>query len=144
MSEEKLNLISQVVVFAHEEDHNYSNPVKAKVYTDLKLLSAYSNISFTDKQKEDTPKLYDTLLSSGLMDLVLNAIPTEEKEVIYKGVHDTITSLYSYQNSVLGLLDNITNSYDTSHFDIKALQEAIKELEDSKLMKELAPMLGLE
>ena len=55
---EKLNLISNVINFAHDEN-NYSNPVKVDVYTALEIMYAYTNINFTDKQKEDVTKLYD-------------------------------------------------------------------------------------
>ena len=51
--QEKLELISKVIMQAHEQDENYSNPIKAGVYRDLEVIFAYTNISFTDKQKED-------------------------------------------------------------------------------------------
>ena len=39
---------------------------------------AYTNINFTDKQKEDPTKLYDILVSSGLVSKVINIIPVAE------------------------------------------------------------------
>ena len=42
---------------------------------DLLLVDDYSNISFSDKQKEDTYKFYDNLFGSGLGDLIVDAIP---------------------------------------------------------------------
>ena len=73
--QEKLELIGKVVMQAHEQDENYSNPVKAGVYRDLEVIFAYTNISFTDKQKEDLPKLYDMLYSSGIISEVIKNIP---------------------------------------------------------------------
>ena len=70
--QEKLALISRVVEFAHEQDYNYSNPVKISVYRDLEIIFTYTNISFTDKQKEDLPKLYDMLYSSGIIKTIID------------------------------------------------------------------------
>jgi hypothetical protein len=106
--QEKLGLIGRVVELAHEQDANYSNPVKADVFTKLEVIFAYSNIAFTDKQKEDTPKLYDMLASSGIIDTIINNIPTDEYMTIVGGVADTIESVYKYQNSAYGIIDGIT------------------------------------
>ena len=84
--QEKLELISKVIMQAHEQDENYSNPVKAGVYRDLEVIFAYTNISFTDKQKEDLPKLYDILYSSGVIAEVLKNIPEDESWRLYLGL----------------------------------------------------------
>ena len=44
----------------------------------LYIIFKYTNISFTEKQREDEAKLYDTLLSSGLLDMIINAIPEDD------------------------------------------------------------------
>lgn len=72
--QEKLELIGKVVMLAHEQDANYSNPVKANVYRDLEVVFAYTNLSFTEKQKEDLPKLYDALKSTGVIDSIINIV----------------------------------------------------------------------
>lgn len=142
--QEKLGLIGRVVELAHEQDANYSNPVKAEVYRDLEVVFAYSNIIFTDKQKEDTPKIYDQLKSSGIMDAIIKAIPGEEYNAICSGVWQSINSIYQYQNSALGILENIQKGYANEKFDIEALRESIKDLANTPLVKEIMPLLGLE
>ena len=142
--QEKLELIGNVVMAAHEQDENYSNPVKAGVYRDIEVIFAYTNISFTDKQKEDLPKLYDMLYSSGVIDEVLKNIPEDEYMEIVFGVRDSIEAIYKYQNSALGILDGIKNNYNQTEFDIEKLQNAVKEISDSSLVKEILPLFGLE
>ena len=44
----------------------------------IEIIDNYTNISFTEKQKEDVPKLYDAIYSSGLKDAVMKAIPEAE------------------------------------------------------------------
>ena len=141
--QDKLELIGKVVMAAHEQDENYSNPVKAGVYRDLEVIFAYTNISFTDKQKEDLPKLYDMLYSSGIIDEVLKNIPENEYTEIVLGVKDSIEAIYKYQNSVLGILDNIKSNYNQAEFDVEALQKALADLGNSPIVKEILPLLDL-
>ena len=135
--QEKLELIGKVVMAAHEQDENYSNPVKASVYRDLEIIFAYTNISFTDKQKEDLPKLYDMLYSSGVITEVLKNIPEDEYMEIVFGVRDSIEAIYKYQNSVLGILDTIKTDYSNMKLDIDSLKKDITDPETLEFLKEL-------
>ena len=141
--QEKLELISKVIMQAHEQDENYSNPVKAGVYRDLEVIFAYTNISFTDKQKEDLPKLYDMLYSSGIIAKVIKNIPENEYREIVLGVKDSIEAIYKYQNSALGILDSIKSNYNQTEFDVEALQKALADLGNSPVVKEILPLLDL-
>lgn len=140
--QEKLALISRVVELAHEQDSNFSNPVKADVYTNLEMFKAYTNISFTEKQLEDPAHLYDILLSSGLLEEVYVAIPSDETNAIVRGVTDSIAAFYKYQNSVLGLLDTISTDYSNLNFDLDKLKEKITDPEQLTLVKEVLTKLG--
>lgn len=140
--QEKLALISRVVELAHEQDSNFSNPVKADVYTDLEMFKTYTNISFTEKQLEDPAHLYDILLSSGLLEEVYDAIPSDETSAIVRGVTDSIAAFYKYQNSLLGLLDTVSTDYSNLNFDLDKLKEKITDPEQLALVKEVLTKLG--
>ena len=51
------------------------NEFKLNLYFELNLVYMYTNISFTDKQKEDPAKLYDLLYSTGIVKTILDNIP---------------------------------------------------------------------
>lgn len=140
--QEKLALIGRVVELAHEQDTNFSNPVKADVFADLEMVKAYSNISFTEKQLEDPAHLYDLLLSSGLLEEIYDAIPSDETAAIIRGIRDSIEAYYKYQNSVLGLLDTIGTDYSNLNFDLDALKEKITDPEQLALVKDVLTKLG--
>jgi hypothetical protein len=72
-----LTLISKVIN-ASVDENNFANPIKVDIYFTLELIDAYTNITFTEKQKEDPCKLYDLFASSGLMEAITNAIPLME------------------------------------------------------------------
>ena len=140
--QEKLSLIGRVIEYAHEQDYNYSNPVKTDVIMELEIVFVYTNISFTDKQKEDLPKLYDMLKSSGILKIILDSIPEEEYISILCGIENTVEAIYKYQNSVLGLLDGIKKSYNETEFNIEEMQEAVKELANSPVLNKVISYLG--
>ena len=73
---DKLDLI--VATLQSSRENAIFNPIKLDLYFHLNLMYLYTNINFTDKQREDEYKLYDALSSSGLLDQVIEASPEEE------------------------------------------------------------------
>ena len=133
----KLEIIGRVVELAHDEDYNYSNPVKLKVFTALEILFAYTNLTFTDKQREDLPKLYDAIASSGVLSTIQDNIPATELQVLYQGIKDTIESVYKYQNSIMGVLDILKTDYSNMKLDIDALKQNITDPEALGFIKDV-------
>ena len=138
---EKLNLISNVINSAHDEN-NYSNPVKVDVYTALEIMYAYTNINFTDKQKEDVTKLYDLIVSSGLYTKVLETIPGNEYCNLRDAIKKSIDAVYAYQNSVMGILDTITSDYSNLNLDASEIQKKLADPENMELLKSVLAKLG--
>ena len=130
----KLELISNVINASHD-DNNFANPVKVSIFTTLEILYAYTNINFTDKQKEDPTKLYDMLISSGLVAAVINTIPETEYHEVLCGVSDSIDAIYTYRNSVMGILDTISADYSNLNFDATEIQKKIGDPENMALLK---------
>lgn len=140
--QDKLALIGRVIEYAHMQDENYSNPVKAGVLRDLEVVYAYTNISFTEKQKEDVTKLYDQLYSSGILAQIIKNVPTEEYEIIVTGVNESIEAVYKYQNSVFGILDGLKQDYSNVDLDISKLGEKFADPNMLETVKDVLTKLG--
>lgn len=138
---DKFEIISNVLNNAHDEN-NFSNPVKIDLYMTLEILYAYTNINFTDKQKEDPAKLYDLVAGSGLATAVLAAIPEEEYNTISIGVYRTIESVYAYRHSALGILESISTDYSNLNFDASEIQSKLADPENLELLKSIMTKLG--
>ncbi len=138
---EKLNLISNVINFAHDEN-NYSNPVKVDVYTALEIMYAYTNINFTDKQKEDVTKLYDLIVSSGLYAKVLEAIPSNEHCNLLNAIKKSIDAIYAYQNSIMGILDTINSDYSNLNLNASEIQKKLADPNNMELLRDILAKLG--
>ena len=138
---DKLELISNVINSAHDEN-NFSNPVKVSVFTTLEIMYAYTNINFTDKQKEDPTKLYDLLISSGLVCEVIDAIPEAEYHEIISGVEDSINAIYTYRNSVMGILENVSADYSNMNLDANDIYNKLTDSNNIDLVKQVLTKLG--
>lgn len=138
---EKLELISRIINNS-AEDMKFYNVGKIEIFTTLEIIFAYTNINFTDKQKEDVCKLYDLFMSSDLMDEIFAHIPESELDWISDTIEDTIESIYSYQNSVMGILDAIKNDYSALDLDASEIQKKLADPENLELLKGIMTRLG--
>ena len=75
------------------------NPIKADMYFHLYLVYLYTNITFTKKQKEDEEKLYDMILSSGLLEQILKVIPQEEYAELKNFFDAKLSTVLTYETS---------------------------------------------
>ena len=83
------------------------NPLKKDMYFHLNLVYMYSSLTFTDKQREDESKLYDTLVSNGLMDLIIDAIPENEYAILYSYLDEQEELILTYKNTFSGAVAEI-------------------------------------
>ena len=138
---EKLELISSVINSAADEN-NFSNPVKENVFATLEILYHYTNINFTDKQKEDPVKLYDLVVASGLVNKVTDLIPEEELDEVINGVAQSIKAIYTYKNSVLGILESVSQDYSALNLDATEIQQKLADPDNMALLKQILTKLG--
>lgn len=140
--QEKLELISNVINLSADEN-NFANPVKIDAYSILEIIEYYTNINFTEKQKEDPAKLYDLIISNNLAEIIIQSIPEKEYINLLDGINECVEAIYKYRNSALGILDSIKQDYDNTSFDLLSISE---QLNDGKLdvIKEIAPFLNLQ
>ena len=137
---DKINIITNVIEKS-ADDNNFANPVKVEVFANLEIMYAYTNISFTDKQKEDPTKLYDLLEENGVIAEVIAAIPENEYALLLGWIDETIEAFYKYRNSVLGILDTISADYSNLSLDATNLQKQIADPENLKLLKSIMSKL---
>ena len=138
---EKLDLIARVINGAHDQN-NFPNPIKIEVIGTLEMIMAYTNISFTEKQKEYIPKLYDLLEENGVIKDIISQIPEDEYNFIIDGINKTVDAVYTYNNSVLGILEAVSKDYSNLDFDATQIQKKMADPENLKLVKDVLTKLG--
>lgn len=138
---EKLSLIERVVNLSQDEN-NFPNPIKIDVIGSIEMISAYTNITFTEKQKEDIGKLYDLLEENGIIDKIIAAIPEIEYEFLINGIDKTIDAVYGYRNSALGILDAVKTDYSNLDLEATEIQKKLNDPEALSTVKEVLDKLG--
>ena len=139
---DKLTMIGKIIEFAHDPDINYANTLKTEVYLVIEILDAYTNITFTEKQKEDPAKLYDMLMGADWFNSVWEAIPVEEVMTIRTNLARTQIAIYDYRSSILGILDTIQTDYSDLDLNITELQQKLANGENIELVKNIMSQLG--
>lgn len=139
--DEIISLIENIINNSATELKFY-NPALVHLFYVLEVIYNYTNISFTDKQKEEPTKLYDTIVSSGLWNAIEEAIPEDELDFICEALDDTINSIYKYQNSVMGILDTISKDYSNLNLEASDIQQKLADPENLALLKDIMGKLG--
>jgi hypothetical protein len=120
--EEKYDLI-MVTLQKAEEDGIY-NQLKVDMFFHLHLIYMYTNINFTEKQKEEESKLYNALKSSGFMDAFLKAIPQDEYNELYYYISHTIDDIMKYKNTAGAVLQSVINDLPKNAEKMKEIMES--------------------
>lgn len=140
---DKLELVSNIINQSLDTNGFY-NPMRVRLYTVLEVVYAYTNLTFTDKMKEDAFKLYDTLVSTGIFEDIVNSIYASDWKEIQDGVWTTIEKIYQYKNSVMGVMENLSTDYSSLNFDLEEIQNNISNPENLTLLKEILNLSGLK
>lgn len=121
-AQDKYDLLTITLQKALENDGIY-NEFKLNLYFELNLVYMYTNISFTEKQREDEFKLYDNLKSNGFFELFFKALNEEEYNELLVQL-DAIKEAKIYNKSSIGAI--ITKLID----DLPANAEAAAKIVD--------------
>lgn len=139
---DKFDLIARVIEGISTDQNGFKNPVKIEVIASLEIIMAYSNLSFTEKQKEDIGKLYDLLEENDVINQIISVIPQDEYEFLINGIQETIDAIYVYRNSVLGILDSVSQDYTNLNLDAESIQTKIADKENIAFLKDVLTKLG--
>lgn len=137
---DKLEMITRIINQS-VDDNGFYNPMRVKLYTTLEAVYAYTNLSFTEKQKEDPLKLYDLLVSTGIFMDVLKEISEYDWADIQDNIKTTIDNIYKYRNSVMGILEAVSTDYGELKLDADNLTDTLLNPESLQTLKSLMPLV---
>lgn len=141
--EEKVNLITSVIEQSGNGEEGFFNIVKLEAYYIIEMIRAYTNISFTEKQLEDTTKLYDAIRLNDVWAAVEDAIPKAEREYVWSNILALAREITTYNNSVLGVLKAISSDRDNLNFDVEEIMKNLNDPQALSLLKGMVDMTGL-
>lgn len=139
--EEKLELVSRIINQSID-DNGFYNPMRVKYNMVLEIVYAYTNLSFTEKMKEDPFKLYDILVSTGIFTDIIDVIREKDWSEIKESVWDTIDNIYKYRNSAMGILEAVSADYSNLKLDATTIKEELSNEDNLKLLRDVVSKLG--
>lgn len=138
--EEKIAFVSSVLNNS-ADDNNFLNPMKLDVCFAYELISRYTNIVFTEEDKEDLTKLYDLLLLNGIYSAICARIPESEFKTIKEYTLTTVEEFYKQQNSAMGIMEKVTSDYSNLDFEANDIREKLQS-GDFNFLKEVLDKMG--
>lgn len=106
--EDKYSLVN--ITLQKAKEGAIYNPVKIDWFFHLNLIYMYSNITFTEKQREDEAKLYNALVTNGLRDAIIEKIPESEYQTLFSYIDTLMQDTLTYKNSVSGSIAEIVQT----------------------------------
>ena len=140
--EEKVNLITAVINQAGNGEEGFFNIVKLEAYYVIEMVRAYTNISFTEKQLEDTTKLYDALRLNDVWAAVADTIPASERDYIWDNILALAREITNYNNSILGILKAVAQDYSALNLEASSIQQKLSDPNNLELLRGVLTKLG--
>ena len=103
--EDKIDLIQ--VALQNAEQNGIYNDILVDMYFNLYIVFFYTNINFTDKQKEDLYKLYDQMQCSGLIDQVIANMDQSEYANLLTYLETIRDENLQYRNTAAAVLQSV-------------------------------------
>lgn len=103
--EDKNDLIN--IALQNAEENGIYNDVLLEMYFNLYIMYFYTNINFTDKQKEDPAKLYDQMESNGLITQVIANMDKDEYANLLTYLETIRDETLTYKNTAGAVLQSV-------------------------------------
>ena len=121
-AQDKYDLL--MVTLQKSLEDNIYNEFKLNLYFELHLVYMYTNISFTEKQREDEFKLYDTLKSNGFFEKFYQVINEDEYNELFEQLNAIKNASFKNKRSVAAIISGLIN-------DLPANAEAAAKIVES-------------
>lgn len=116
--------------------------IRIETYWTIGLFKYYTNISFTEKQIEEAPKTYDLLDTSGLAQMLINALSDQELKFMEQTVKQTAEEIAAYNHSLAGMLSSMNNDASSLNDQVETILYNIKNKEGIEELSAIRNIVG--
>ena len=102
---EDKNAIIQLAI-QNAEENGMINDLMLDMYFNLYVIYMYTDIEFTEDEKNDPVTLYDVLESNGIIEATINSIPKQEWLYLNEKLHCMAAKKMARRNSVAATIQN--------------------------------------
>lgn len=123
--QDKINLIDMVVQESIVEGTGYVDPILSDIIFHTYIVIFYSNVAFTDSQKQNIFKLYDQMERSGFITKVVQAIPNDEYDHLVTSLEKRIEKVDRDLASVVRLIQEGMEQLKATFSDAEGSLETV-------------------
>ena len=106
-AEDKYDLL--MITLQKSLENGIYNDFKLNFYFELNLVYMYTNISFTEKQREDEFKIYNNLKSNGFFELFYQALDENEYNELFTQLNTIRKEKTKENRSVTSIINKFIN-----------------------------------
>lgn len=110
---DKLSLIEIALQNSLHAD-GYYDPMVLDFMFNTYVVFCYTDIEFTDEEKGEIGKLYDELLSTGVMKKILDAIPQSEYDELFGYLEEKRAAAVQYKGSLAEAITTLVTEFPKS------------------------------
>jgi len=141
--DEKVGVIARAVDAAASADTlDYIDSNKVDVFLKLEIVYAYTNLSFTEKQKSEATKTYDLLEGSGFFKELWGYMEQEEIDALFDGAKRALEDKVAYDRSLYAIAQVLTNDYNGLAFDAESIKSDISNPDNLNILRDVLTKLG--
>lgn len=100
---DKYDLI--MIALQKSEENGIYNPIKLRMHFLLNIVYMYTNINFTEKQREDEEKLFDLLQYNDLLTQIIENV--DEYNKLEALINECVEKTLQYRNSAAAVIQSI-------------------------------------
>lgn len=104
---DKYDLLMDVLEKSKTDD--VYNDLKVDTLFHMYLIIFYSDINFTEEEKNNVEEVYDEIYSSGFLDCFLKAMNPKEYSFLYETLQSLMLNLQEYNSTLVSYLKSFSN-----------------------------------
>ena len=140
-TELKIELASKILSNSIDDDNSgFFNPLRLKIVGVVEGMEYYSNIVFDINKYDNIYDIYDILEDEGFIDILFTQT---DFSTLCDHIEKCAKNIVKYNNSMLGLLNNVKNNNFELSNDLKSVLSQIKtDPEVQNFLENIMPNLG--
>ena len=131
---EQKNDIIQLTM-QNSEENGLFNQLLLDMYFHLYICYLYTDIDFTEEEKDNAPATFDILMSSGVINQVISAMNPDE----YKTLHQVLTTAVENKTKYKSTVASVINSFiEQLPINAENAEDIIKNFDPEKFQQVIA------
>lgn len=109
------------IALQNAEENGIYNLLKLRMFFDLYITYLYTDLEFTDEEKDNPAALYDVLNSNGIISAIFNNMNPNEVKYLNEILEETLRMRLEYKSTIASVINGFIE-------DLPANAQAAKEI----------------